>query len=92
MIEPAVSLRSTMKLKGVVRDRVIELPLGTELPDGTEVTIDVTSPVQPVDVEERRAKIQQLFGCWRDQADLVEIFGVIEHDRRMDFGRSVEGL
>jgi hypothetical protein len=81
-----------MKLKGIVRGQVIELPQGTALPDGTEVTIDVTPMVQPLDVQERLAKIQQLFGCWRDQPDLVEIFAEIDRDRHADFGRSVEGL
>jgi hypothetical protein len=32
-----------MKLKGVVRGHVIELPIGAELPDGTEVTIEVVT-------------------------------------------------
>jgi hypothetical protein len=81
-----------MKLKGIVRGQMIELPQITELPDGTEVTIDLTPTVQPLDVQERLAKIQQLFGCWRDQPDLMEIFAEIDRDRHTDLGRSVEGL
>jgi hypothetical protein len=81
-----------MKLKGIVRGQIIELPQVTELPDGTEVTIDLTPTVQSLDVQERLAKIQQLFGCWRDQPDLMEIFAEIDRDRHADLGRSVEGL
>ncbi len=81
-----------MKLRGIVRGQVIELPQGTALPDGTEVTIDLTPTGQPLDVQERLAKIQELFGCWRDQPDLMEIFAEIDRDRHADLGRSVEGL
>jgi hypothetical protein len=56
------------------------------------VTVDLTPTVQPLDVQERLAKIQQLFGCWRDQPDLMEIFAEIDRDRHTDLGRSVEGL
>jgi hypothetical protein len=91
IIEPAISPGNTMKLKGIVRGQVIELPLGTELPDGTEVTIDVEQTAQHRDVQERLAKIQQLFGCWRDQPDLMEIFAQIDRDRHADLGRSAEG-
>jgi hypothetical protein len=76
-----------MKLKGIVRGQVIELPQVTELPDGTEVTIDFTPVVQKLDGQERLAKIQQFFGCWHDQPDLIEIFAEIDRDRHMDFGR-----
>ncbi len=78
-----------MKLKGIVRGQVIELPQGTALPDGTEVTIDLTPMVQPIDVQERLAKIQELFGCWRDQPDLMEIFAEIDRDRHADLGRAI---
>jgi hypothetical protein len=81
-----------MKLKGIVRGQVIELPQVTELPDGTEVTIDLTPTIQKLDVQERLAKIQLLFGCWRDQPDLIEIFADIDRDRHADLGRSIEGL
>ena len=39
---------------------------------------------------DRLAKLQELFGCWQDQPDLVEIFQDIESDRRSDLGRSVD--
>jgi hypothetical protein len=81
-----------MKFKGIVRGQVIELPQDTALPDGTEVTIDLTPTAQPLDVQERLAKIQELFGCWRDQPDLMEIFAEIDRDRHADLGRSVEGI
>jgi hypothetical protein len=39
---------------------------------------------------DRLAKLQQLFGCWRNQTDLGEIFAQIDRDRHTDLGRELD--
>jgi hypothetical protein len=39
---------------------------------------------------DRLAKLQQLFGCWRDQTDLGQIFAQIDQDRHTDLGRELD--
>lgn len=37
-------------------------------------------------------KINQLFGTWKDQPDIDEIFADINRERHADFGRVIETL
>ncbi len=75
-----------------VIDLVTQLP-----PDGKRSVLAALGVTQEVDhsavmsQDDRLVKLQQLFGCWRDQPDLIEIFQGIESDRRSDLGRSVHG-
>jgi hypothetical protein len=79
-----------MKLKAIVHGQIIELPPDIQLSEGSEVTIDLdVTPVRDDD-RKRLAKLQELFGCWRDQTDLVDIFEQIDRDRHRDLGRSIE--
>ncbi len=80
----------------VTLSQVIELV--TQLPpDGKRSVLAALGVMQDLDQsllmsqDDRLAKLQQLFGCWRDQPDLVEIFQDIESDRRSDLGRSMDG-
>ena len=65
-----------------VIDLVTQLP-----PDGKRSVLVALGMMQEDDQsavmsqDNRLAKLQQLFGCWRDQPDLVEIFQDIESDR-----------
>ena len=65
-----------------VIDLVTQLP-----PDGKRSVLVALGMMQEDDQsavmsqDNRLAKLQQLFGCWRDQPDLVEIFQNIESDR-----------
>ena len=77
-----------MKLKAIVHGQIVELPSGVQLPEGLEVTIELEAMPLGDDDQIRLAKLQQLFGCWRDQTDLVEIFEQIDRDRQADLGRS----
>ncbi len=75
-----------------VIDLVTQLP-----PDGKRSVLAALGVTQEGDQsavmsqDDRLTKLQQLFGCWRDQPDLVEIFQDIESDRRSDLGRSMDG-
>jgi hypothetical protein len=76
-----------MRLKGRIRGQVIEFPENLDFPDGTMVTVEVT-PVGLSD-RERLEKLQQLFGCWAGQSDLMENFEQIDRERHQDLGREV---
>jgi hypothetical protein len=76
-----------MRLTGTIRGQVIEFPEDLDFPDGTAVIVEVT-PVGLSD-RERLEKLQQLFGCWAGQTDLMESFRQIDRERHQDLGREV---
>lgn len=81
----------TMKIKGIKRGQTIELLESINIPDGVEITIEVELE-QPLNEQERLTKINQLFGTWKDQPDIDEIFAEINRERYANFGRVVETL
>lgn len=79
-----------MKIKGIKRGQIIELLESIDIPDGVEITMEVE--VQPLNEQKRLTKINQLFGTWKDQSDIDEIFAEINTERHADFGRVIETL
>ncbi len=71
-----------MKVKGIKRGKSIELLEQIDnIPDGTEVIIDLKLSSdknivtkQSLTDGERLAKFNKLFGTWKNQPDLMEIF------------------
>ncbi|MDB9323986.1 hypothetical protein PN483_18815 [Nodularia spumigena CS-591/04] len=71
-----------MKVRGIKRGQNIEvLEQLDNIPDGTEIIIDlelianqVTEPQPPLTEEERLARLNQLFGAWKNQPELTENF------------------
>ncbi|OUL34016.1 hypothetical protein [Nostoc sp. 106C] len=71
-----------MKVKGIKCGQNIEiLEQLHNIPDGTEIIVDlefienlITEPKQPLKEVERPAKLNQLFGAWKNQPELTEIF------------------
>jgi antitoxin ParD1/3/4 len=71
-----------MKLRGIKRGQNIEiLEQLNNIPDGTEIIVDlelienqIIEPPQPLIEMERLARLNQLFGAWRNQPELTEIF------------------
>ena len=71
-----------MKVRGIKRGKNIEiLEQLNNIPDGTEIIINVefianqiTKPQPPLTDEERLARLNQLFGAWKNQPELTEIF------------------
>jgi hypothetical protein len=88
-----------MKIKGIKRGQTIEL-LGqiNYIPDGTEVSIEldvieVSHPAKELlSDEERLARLNQLFGAWKDQPDLLENFAEIDQERHAYCGREIASL
>ncbi|MEA5571305.1 hypothetical protein [Calothrix sp. UHCC 0171] len=87
-----------MKIKGIKRGQTIELlEQINDIPDGAEIIVDVlVSPNQIVETEqalsneEKLSKLNQLFGAWQHQPELVEIFAEIDEQRHVYLGRNID--
>ncbi|BBD70481.1 hypothetical protein NIES4072_68480 [Nostoc commune NIES-4072] len=89
-----------MKVRGIKRGQNIEiLEELNNIPDGTEIIIDVEfianqiiEPQPPLTNEERLARLNQLFGVWKNQPELAEIFTEIDQQRHAYQGRTIDSL
>jgi hypothetical protein len=90
-----------MKIKGIKRGQSIELlEQINEIPDGTEIIIDLkissddenTKHKRSLTDEERLAKLNQLFGRWKDQSELLEIYEEIDRERHSYHGREIDSF
>ena len=89
-----------MKVRGIKRGQNIEvLEQLNNIPDGTEIIIDlelianqISEPQPPLTAEERLAKLNQLFGAWKNQPELTEIFTEIDQQRHNYQGRTIDSL
>ncbi|MFN6560954.1 MAG: hypothetical protein RMY28_014365 [Nostoc sp. ChiSLP01] len=89
-----------MKVKGIKRDRTIEfLEQINNIPDGTEIIVElevtpiqIIAPQQPLTEAQRLAKLHQLFGTWKNQPELTEIFTEIDEQRHAYQGRTINSI
>lgn len=87
-----------MRIRGIKRGQNIEiLEQINNIPDGTEIIIDlefiekqIPEPKLHLREEERLAKLNKLFGVWKNQPDLTEIFVEIDQQRHTYQGRSID--
>jgi DNA anti-recombination protein RmuC len=71
-----------MRIRGVKRGQIIELlEQINDIPDGKEIIVDlkfsatsIEETKQSLTDSERLARLNKLFGAWKDQPDLIEIF------------------
>lgn len=80
-----------MKIKGIKRGQTIELLEQINIPDDTEITIEVELEL-PFSEEERLTRLNQLFGVWSEESALDEIFTEIDRERHAYRGRVIESL
>ncbi|MFL9449570.1 hypothetical protein AB0758_00250 [Tolypothrix bouteillei VB521301_2] len=86
-----------MKIKGIKRGQIIELlePVDN-IPDGVEIVVDLEPPTEstetktPLTEEERLARLNQLFGVWKNQPELTDIFDEIDKGRHAYRGRQID--
>jgi hypothetical protein len=72
-----------MKVKGIKRGQSIELSSVINIPDGTELLLEIDDR-QLLSLEERRARIQSwLNQSLEGQADLLEALEEVERERRL---------
>jgi hypothetical protein len=89
-----------MKVRGIKRGQNIEiLEQLHNIPDGTEIIIDLEIVANPITVlqpplteSERLARLNQLFGAWKNQPELTEIFTEIDQQRHTYQGRIIDSL
>jgi hypothetical protein len=89
-----------MKIRGIKRGQTIEiLEQINNIPDGTEIIIDlefiekqISEPQLPLTAEEKLAKLNKLFGAWKNQPDLTTIFAEIDQQRHAYQGRNIDSI
>ena len=90
-----------MKVRGIKRGKNIELlEQINDIPDGTEITVDLEISAnnksiqnkQSLTDEERLAKLNKLFGAWKNQPDLIEIYDEIDKERHSYRGRKIDSF
>lgn len=75
-----------MKIKGIKRGKTIEIIEDIDLPDGTEVLIEVQN-VYPK-AKEQHQRLQELFAIpFEDREEWLKIGEEINKDRQADFER-----
>lgn len=87
-----------MKIKGIKRGQTIELlEQANYIPDGAEILVELElTSAKNVEIqksltdEERLFKLNQLFGIWKDQTDLIENFDEIDQQRHAYQGRKID--
>ncbi|MBW4673477.1 MAG: hypothetical protein KME52_05505 [Desmonostoc geniculatum HA4340-LM1] len=89
-----------MKIRGIKRGQTIELlEQINSIPDGAEIVVDLELfsnqrlEKEPHLLDEARlAKLNQLFGIWKDQPELTEIFTEIDQQRHAYQGRVTDSI
>ena len=81
-----------MKVKGIKRGQMIELVETLDIPDGEQVTIEVSSvhPLSQLMPAERQKQIDSALGGWKDDSNLDEIFAEIGQKRHANRGRKID--
>jgi len=87
-----------MKIRGIKRGQTIEiLEQINNIPDGTEIIIDlefidkqISKPQLPLTETEKLAKLNKLFGSYKNQPDLTSIFIEIDQQRHAYQGRTID--
>lgn len=80
-----------MQIKGIKRGKIIEISENLNIPDGSEVLIEV-SEAPRINNEERLKRLHQVFGVWKNKTELGEIFAEIDRERHSYFGRKIDFL
>ena len=70
-----------MKIKGIKREKTIELPEEVNIPDGQEVNIEV-EVIQQMSTEERVRKMKELLSNWEEKEDFVNTMKMLEEETR----------
>ncbi len=86
-----------MKVRAIKRGQIIELlEQINDIPDNTEILVELQVPSattqEALTNDEKLAKLNQLFGVWKDDTELIEIFTEIDKDRHAYKGREINSL
>ena len=79
------------KLSLLKRSNIIEISESLNIPDGSEVLIEVPDAPRTSN-DERLKHLHQIFGAWKYETELGEIFAEIDKERHSYFGRLIDFL
>ncbi len=69
-----------MKIKGIKHGKIIKVLEEINVPDGQEIIIEIPE-VQLVSKNERHQQLNEVFGAWKDNTEIAEIFAEIHRER-----------
>ena len=78
-----------MKLKGIVKDNTVQLSEAITIPDGTEVTVEISDRFLS-SAKDRWQQLQQVAGAWQDESEIDGIFTEIDRERHAYRGRDID--
>ena len=78
-----------MKVKGIIQDNAVQLPKAITIPDGTEVTVEISDRALTSKTD-RWQQLQQVAGAWQDDSEIDEIFAEIDRERHAYRGRDID--
>lgn len=85
-----------MKVRAIKRGQIIELlEQMNHIPDDIEILVELEVPSANTKEEiltddQRLSKLNQLFGGWKDEPELIEIFTEIDTERHTYRGREIK--
>jgi len=77
-----------LQIQGIKSGQTIQLLDIVNIPDGTvflEIEVNKSS-----DTSARLARLNRVFGAWRNQPDINLIFADIDTQRHRNYGRSID--
>ncbi len=86
-----------MKIKGIKRGQTIELlEQIDDVADGEEIIVEIFPvtfhPLANLSPQERKNRIQQVLGAWKDDSEIDAIFAEIDRERHSYHGRHIDLL
>ena len=73
-----------MKIKGIKRGQYIQLLQDINVPDGTEIIVEI-QPIQLMSDEERRRRLKEFFETdWEGREDFIETMEELEKEKNAE--------
>ena len=79
-----------LQIQGIKSGQTIQLLDIVNIPDGT-VFLEIEAD-RPKDKSARLARLNRIFGAWRNQQDIDLIFADIDTQRHRDYGRKIDSF
>ena len=76
-----------MKIRGIKRGQSIQLLQDINVPDGTEIIVEI-QPIQLMSDEERRRRLKEFFETdWEGREDFIETMEELEKEKNAERDR-----
>lgn len=79
-----------LQFQGIKSGQTIRLLETNDIPDG-EVIIEIKVK-RKSDKKVRLERLSHIFGAWKNQGDLDQIFAEIDEERHADYGRKIDSF